>query len=323
MITPKEIETKAFSRAKTGGYKPEEVDSFLDEILVSYTKLLEEKDVLARKVASLTEKLESTREEQDQWKNTIISTQKNYNDVIASANKKADKLVYEAQDYAKKLIQSAQEEAENQKRIKEALATEVEDFKTKLLSIYQSHVKLISSIPVIKQDTVEEDSSALEVLKVATADMEEIAPEAEDKDVSEKMIDSVPEADVVESNDEFPKEDVKEEEKEEDLSATRTIEPTRARRFIPETEDEEDVEEDEEEIKPVRKPVKTASVKIVEDDDDDDEEEDDDKVGGLFDQKKSKSSEKKKFGLFGRKKKDDDDDDYDDDDDDDDEDDDE
>ena len=29
MITPKEIETKEFSRAKSGGYRPEEVDSFL------------------------------------------------------------------------------------------------------------------------------------------------------------------------------------------------------------------------------------------------------------------------------------------------------
>ena len=48
MITPREIETKEFSRAKTGGYRPEEVDSFLDEILLSYTKLLEEKETALR-----------------------------------------------------------------------------------------------------------------------------------------------------------------------------------------------------------------------------------------------------------------------------------
>ena len=91
MITPKEIETKVFSRAKTGGYRPEEVDSFLDEILLSYTKLLNEREQLNKKVASLTNKLEAAKEEQDQWKNTILNTQKSYNDVMQTAKKKADK----------------------------------------------------------------------------------------------------------------------------------------------------------------------------------------------------------------------------------------
>ena len=99
MITPKEIETKEFSRAKTGGYRPEEVDSFLDEILFSYTKLLNERDQLNKKIANLTDKLESVREEQDQWKNTILNTQKSYNEVMQTAKKKADKLVYWGKAY--------------------------------------------------------------------------------------------------------------------------------------------------------------------------------------------------------------------------------
>ncbi len=303
MITPKEIETKVFSRAKTGGYRPEEVDSFLDEILLSYTKLLNEREQLNKKVASLTNKLEAAKEEQDQWKNTILNTQKSYNDVMQTAKKKADKLVYEAQDYAKKLIQSAQEEAENQKNIKETLANEVEDFKTKLLSIYQSHVKLISGIPVIKKEIAETDSKTLEVLKAATADVEDRV-EAIEEPVIEEPAPVVEEAPVIEPvvEEVVP---VKE-EPAEDLSVTRVIEGTRAQRFA------DFAREEEEPAKPATRATR-AFANLVEEEDDDD---DDDKVSGLFDNKKSKlfGGKKKSLGIFGKKKASDDDDDYDDDD---------
>ena len=58
MLSPKDIETKEFSRSKMGGYKPEEVDDFLDQILSDYVVLLEEKELLNKKITTLTEKIE-------------------------------------------------------------------------------------------------------------------------------------------------------------------------------------------------------------------------------------------------------------------------
>lgn len=172
MISPKEIETKEFNRAKNGGYRPDEVDSFLDEVLDSYRGLIEENAQLKEQVSLLNDRLDSVRDEQSQWKKTIINTQKSYNEVIQSANQKADKIVYDAQDYAKKLIASAQVEADNQKRIKDKVSSEVEDFKSKILSIYQSHIKLITSLPTIEMEDIEH-SPTLDVLKASTTDVEE------------------------------------------------------------------------------------------------------------------------------------------------------
>ena len=52
MITPAEIETKEFSRA-VRGYKMEEVDEFLDEIILDMEKLLEENKILTETVEEL------------------------------------------------------------------------------------------------------------------------------------------------------------------------------------------------------------------------------------------------------------------------------
>ena len=64
MLSVRDIETKTFSRSKTG-YKEEEVEAFLDEIIVDYTALLEEKESLGKKVIVLSEKLETIRDEQE------------------------------------------------------------------------------------------------------------------------------------------------------------------------------------------------------------------------------------------------------------------
>lgn len=305
MISPKEIETKEFNRAKSGGYRPDEVDNFLDEILASYRELLEENSQLKASVSLLNEKLDSARDEQSQWKRTIMNTQKSYNEVIYSANQKADKIVYDAQDYAKKLIASAQVEAENQKKIKDKVSSEVEDFKAKILSIYQSHIKLITSLPNIEIED-QEQSSTLDVLKASTSDVA-------DKEVS---------FDTIESENDFSTiiEDQKNVEKEDDsllfditdatgLDETRVIsnKEVEETKYIPRSE--RFSEKQAESLDDIAAVVeqKTSSPE--------------DKVKNLFNNNESSEKtgffgKKKKSGFFNRKK-DDDIDDYDEDDDDD------
>ncbi len=294
MLSPKDIETKEFSRSKMGGYKPEEVDDFLDQILSDYVVLLEEKELLNKKVATLTEKIEVYRDEQDKQKYSAVNNQRNYDDVIANAKKKADKLVYEAQDYAKKLIEAAKVEAERQQQVKSQLTAEVEDFKSKLLSIYENHVKLISSIPVIKRDDDYQTSATLEMLKVATADVQDMRNEVSEIEEMESEADElISEIEDRSSTIVMPSISAKinenkaaEAEREEvrRFSRVRHIENTKSDDF---DEDDDDYLEDE---------YKKASKRLVNTNDlDEEDEEKSEKVRGLFDSKP-------KRGLFGNKK---------------------
>ena len=297
MITPKEIEMKEFSRTKVGsGYKPEEVDEFLDRIMADYESLLEEREMLNKRISYLNEKLDKVREDQDKMRSSVVNNQKSYDDMMGTARRKSDKLVADAQDYAKRLIETAKEEADRQQQVKTQLTAEVESFKAKLLGIYENHVKLISTIPVFKRDDEEYSSETLEMLKVATADVnftsepsyveEPVAPIKEET-VEEDDFDIEDDATLVMPTIRSEKEQY--------------TESSRLRRNTKKYDDDIDDLDDED------------------DEDIDDTSENDSQIKGLF------SSEKKKKSLFGGKKKSrlfsrDDDDDEDDDDDDDDED---
>ena len=297
MLSPKDIETKEFSRSKMGGYKPEEVDDFLDQILSDYVVLLEEKELLNKKVLTLTEKIEVYRDEQDKQRYSAINNQKNYEDVIATAKKKADKLVYEAQDYAKKLIEAAKVEAERQQQVKSQLTAEVEDFKSKLLSIYENHVKLISSIPVIKRDEDYQSSATLEMLKVATADVQDTRPDSSSVEAMEAEADElISEIEDKNSTIIMPSISARVNENRSDYQEHKSDEGRRfSRAKSIENLKNEDLEEDSEDDY-LEDEYKKASKRLVNVKElDEDDEEKSEKVRGLFDSKP-------KRGLFGNKK---------------------
>ena len=106
MLSVRDIETKTFSRSKTG-YKEEEVEAFLDEIIVDYTALLEEKESLGKKVIVLSEKLETIRDEQEARMQSLLSTQKSYDEVMRTAKMNAESLINDAKKKADEESDSA------------------------------------------------------------------------------------------------------------------------------------------------------------------------------------------------------------------------
>lgn len=185
MITPKEIETKEFTSTKGGGYRGDEVDQFLDEILVDYTRLLEERNALKNKVNLLTEKLNALADapapaaEPVQTVAPVVP--QNPSEEMEAARKKADRLVADAEDYAKKLIETAQYEANRQNSVTQKLTGEIEAFKNSLLDSYSAHIKMIESIPNMRFDDVKIGSETLDILNQSFNDAPvSAAPIAED-----------------------------------------------------------------------------------------------------------------------------------------------
>ncbi|MBQ1272154.1 MAG: DivIVA domain-containing protein [Clostridia bacterium] len=205
MITPKEIETKEFTSTKGGGYKGDEVDQFLDEILVDYTRLLDERNALKNKVNLLTEKLNEMIEapavvaEAPEVAPIVIP--ENPSAEMEEARKKAQRLVADAEDYAKKLIETAQYEANRQNSVTQKLTSEIDAFKKSLLETYNAHMKMIEEIPNMKFDDVKIGSETLDILNQSFTDteapiveeikvpvVEEIVMDAEEVDFDEDLL---------------------------------------------------------------------------------------------------------------------------------------
>lgn len=183
MITPKEIETKQFTSTKGGGYKGDEVDQFLDEILVDYTRLLEERNSLKNKVNLLTEKLNSIASAPAPAPApapepapapvpvvTPVVINHTPSDEMEAARKKAQRLVSDAEDYAKKLIETAQYEANRQNAVTKKMTAEIEAFKNSLLDTYSAHIKMVESIPNMDFDAIKIGSETLDILNQSLND---------------------------------------------------------------------------------------------------------------------------------------------------------
>ena len=58
MLTVKEINEVSFGKAGFSGYKPEDVDNFIDEVVESFTQLQAERDDAVQQSAQLNQQME-------------------------------------------------------------------------------------------------------------------------------------------------------------------------------------------------------------------------------------------------------------------------
>ena len=75
MITPLDIENKKFAKQMMNGYSVEEVDDFLDELTVDYTKNYKEVSELRAKVEELNSSLAQYKSIESTLQNTLVMAQ--------------------------------------------------------------------------------------------------------------------------------------------------------------------------------------------------------------------------------------------------------
>ncbi len=77
MVTPYDIQKKEFSKTLRG-FNPDEVDDFLNEIILTIQELMRENETLKDKVNNLTRDLEKYHNSEKSMANTIESAKKLY-----------------------------------------------------------------------------------------------------------------------------------------------------------------------------------------------------------------------------------------------------
>ena len=93
MLTPQEVSTHVFSKARMGGYNMAMVDEFLDTLTEDYTTLYKENAALKAKLKVLVDKVEEYRATEDSMRATLLTAQKMASQMVQEAEKeKADLL---------------------------------------------------------------------------------------------------------------------------------------------------------------------------------------------------------------------------------------
>ena len=108
MITPADIENKEFSRAKKG-YNEEEVDEFLDLIIVDMEKLIRENRQLKEELSKAHVQVDKHMSTETSVYETLESARSLMNDIAASAERRAEILLKNAELEANLITREAKE----------------------------------------------------------------------------------------------------------------------------------------------------------------------------------------------------------------------
>ena len=146
MLTLKEIEEVRLGRAKVGGYKPEDVDNFIDEVRDSFEKLQNDNAELVSKIKVLAHRINEYRTQEESVRNALIKAQKIEDDAIKEAKTKAEEILRNANIEADKIISSTKREIIKEKDNLANLKKNVRDFRSNLLSAYKEHLKLSNAL---------------------------------------------------------------------------------------------------------------------------------------------------------------------------------
>ena len=182
MITPLDIQKKEFRKAMRG-YREEEVDAFLDQVIQDYEALFRENQDLKERLALADQNMTRYRDIEEVLKNTMIMAQKSADDLRQNSEKEtslrldqarveADQITREAEQEAMAIIQEAELKAsgiitgaeEKAKRVHEEyyqMERESQVFRMKFRAFLEAQMKLL--------DGEEESPSARDEYREETA----------------------------------------------------------------------------------------------------------------------------------------------------------
>ena len=156
MFTADEIRQITFEKVMRG-YRPEDVESFMENIADEFEALEKEKKDLEEKLYLLAEKVEQYKAEEESIKTTLINAQRLGESIVSDARVKADNVIREATIKKNDIISSAYNEIEGTEDTLNRLKKEVSDFKRNILGLYKTHIESLSNLPDEKtEEPVEE-----------------------------------------------------------------------------------------------------------------------------------------------------------------------
>lgn len=201
MLTIEDVKQVSFRKAGLGGYKPEDVDAFIDQVLITMEQLKKEKSDLVKKMDILATRVEEYRADEDAVRNAMLASQRVADSTIKSAKAKAAQIIEESENTAKAKLFDLNLQIKEQKKQYALLLSECNKLREELISVCNKHIISAKELPsktkveiIEKQleekfptDNSDEVERADEVMRAPVAEIkvEETTVEAQQEQVKE------------------------------------------------------------------------------------------------------------------------------------------
>ncbi len=184
MLTIDEIKNIAFRKSGMGGYRPDDVDEFIDDVIATFEQMKAEKADLLRKMDILATKIEQYRTEEETVRNALLSSQKVSDQALKEAKDKATYIIKAAEKKSRKILTEAEMATEREKDKYEAVLAETAKLRKEMIAMYKKHLSLLDEFPT--EEYVKEKRDELDE-KYPFEPVEDII-NSDDFDVEEEMV---------------------------------------------------------------------------------------------------------------------------------------
>ena len=146
MITPLDIENKKFGKQMMNGYSVEEVDDFLDDLTVDYSKNYKEISELRSKVDELNASLAHYKTIETTLQNTLLMAQETAEEVKNVAKQKSEQIITDARAAAEKQVNELNNEILTKQKSLDDIKKQFDIYKAKMESLLISQLELLKDI---------------------------------------------------------------------------------------------------------------------------------------------------------------------------------
>ena len=153
MLTADDIRNIQFKKASIGGYRTDEVDNFIDEV-VELAEELEELQGLRKENAEiiakselLMKKVEEMRSNEDSVSTVLVKSQKEADKTIKEAKKQAAQILKDAQAEAERIVSDATARIVKEKEMLVQITEEAAVIRKKLIQSFERQIKSLDVLP--------------------------------------------------------------------------------------------------------------------------------------------------------------------------------
>lgn len=147
MITLEQVKEITFRKANLGGYRPEDVNAFIDEVVAAMEQNKKDKIDLIKKLDILAKRIEEYRKDEESVKGAVLKAQKLTEDTQKEADTKASEIIRKAEAQAIDIVNEANATVVNQKNTILKLQADAVVLREQLLETYNNHIRMIESLP--------------------------------------------------------------------------------------------------------------------------------------------------------------------------------
>ena len=147
MLTVDQMKNYSFKKASIGGYRCDEVESFVEEAAATVEELKKQNSEILSKSELLMKKVEEYRQNEDTINKVLVKSQKDGENMVKDAEAEAERIITEAKEEADRIIADANSRINKEKEMINSIMAESAELKKKLKEFHQQQIDALSGLP--------------------------------------------------------------------------------------------------------------------------------------------------------------------------------